>query len=61
MPGGTHGFDTVVWHGMSIKSGIEPTYVSRDGGEGYPGTLSAKVRYTPFALNTQQQPIGTKL
>ena len=44
--GGTHGFDTVVWKATSVDGGVELAYVSRDGEEGYPGTLTATVRYT---------------
>jgi len=44
--GGTRGFDKVVWNAKSIKDGIELTYVSKDGDQGYPGTLTATVRYT---------------
>ena len=44
--GGAHGFDTVVWQGRAIADGVELSYVSRDGEEGYPGTLSVRVRYT---------------
>ncbi len=44
--GGTRGFDKVVWNAKPIKDGIELSYVSRDGEQGYPGTLTATVRYT---------------
>ncbi|HTD24642.1 MAG TPA: aldose epimerase family protein [Terriglobales bacterium] len=44
--GGTRGFDKVVWKAKPIKDGIELTYVSKDGDQGYPGTLTATVRYT---------------
>ena len=44
--GGTRGFDKVVWKAKPIKDGIELSYVSRDGEQGYPGTLTAIVRYT---------------
>ena len=44
--GGTRGFDKVVWNAKPIKDGIELSYVSRDGEQGYPGTLTAIVRYT---------------
>jgi aldose 1-epimerase len=47
--GGTKGYDKVVWDGV-IDSDSTPTlllnYVSRDGEEGYPGTLKVSVRYT---------------
>src|SRR5438874_2041852 len=45
--GGIKGFDKRIW---SAKGGtgasLELTYVSKDGEEGFPGTLSAKVVYT---------------
>jgi aldose 1-epimerase len=44
--GGTHGFDKVVWTTHEIKEGIELTYVSKDGEQGFPGTLNTTVRYT---------------
>jgi len=44
--GGTRGFDKVVWQGKQIADGVELTYVSQDGDQGYPGTLTATVRYT---------------
>jgi len=44
--GGPHGFDTVVWKGKAIQNGVELTYVSPDGDEGFPGTLTTVVRYT---------------
>lgn len=44
--GGTRGFDKVVWKAKPIKDGIELSYVSRDGEQGYPGTLTATARYT---------------
>jgi aldose 1-epimerase len=44
--GGTRGFDKVVWEAKQIPDGIELTYVSKDGEQGFPGTLTATVRYT---------------
>ncbi|MFZ0773264.1 MAG: aldose epimerase family protein [Candidatus Sulfotelmatobacter sp.] len=44
--GGIRGFDKVVWTAQEIKDGIELTYVSKDGEEGFPGTLTSTVRYT---------------
>jgi aldose 1-epimerase len=44
--GGTHGLDKVVWKAKQIPDGIELSYVSPDGDQGYPGTLTAIVRYT---------------
>lgn len=44
--GGTRGFDKVVWTGKPLANGVEFTYVSKDGDQGYPGTLTAMVRYT---------------
>jgi len=48
--GGFKGFDQVVWEGKSFQeetsAGVVLSYVSSDGEEGYPGTLSVKVTYT---------------
>jgi aldose 1-epimerase len=48
--GGLRGFDKVVWQAQGAPSSngasLTLTYVSRDGEEGYPGTLSATVVYT---------------
>ena len=44
--GGPHGFNNVVWKGKAIENGVELTYLSKDGEAGYPGNLTAVVRYT---------------
>ena len=48
--GGTQGFDKHVWKGREMNTAFGPavelTYVSKDGEEGFPGTLTAKVVYT---------------
>jgi aldose 1-epimerase len=44
--GGPHGFNNVVWKAKSIANGVELAYLSKDGEAGYPGNLSAVVRYT---------------
>jgi aldose 1-epimerase len=44
--GGTVGFDRLVWQGRAITDGVEMTLVSKDGDQGYPGTLTVHVRYT---------------
>jgi aldose 1-epimerase len=44
--GGLKGFDKVVWTEKEIPHGVELTYVSHDGEEGFPGTLTVVVRYT---------------
>ena len=43
--GGTRGFDKVVWSARPIEDGVELTYLSKDGDQGYPGNLEATVRY----------------
>ena len=44
--GGPHGFNNVVWKAKPVANGVELSYLSKDGEAGYPGTLSAVVRYT---------------
>lgn len=45
--GGRKGFDKVVWTAKPISSSkLELTYVSKDGEEGFPGTLSITAVYT---------------
>ncbi len=45
--GGLKGFDKRVWtSAMAPEGKLELTYVSKDGEEGYPGTVVAKVTYT---------------
>lgn len=44
--GGPLGFDHLVWTGKEIPGGVEMTLVSPDGDMGFPGTLTAHVRYT---------------
>jgi aldose 1-epimerase len=43
--GGLRGFDKAVWKAREIHDGIELSYVSPDGDQGFPGTLTATVRY----------------
>ena len=47
--GGDVGFDKKVWAAKEVKgfgrAGIELTYLSKDGEEGYPGNLASKVTY----------------
>jgi aldose 1-epimerase len=44
--GGPHAFNNVVWKGKEIPNGVELTYFSKDGEEGFPGNLTAIVQYT---------------
>src|ERR1700722_19045123 len=44
--GGLVGFDKLVWQAREITDGVEMTLVSKDGDQGYPGTLTVHVRYT---------------
>src|SRR5258706_8902560 len=47
--GGLKGFDKVVWSAREIpaseSAGLELTYMSKDGEEGYPGNLETTVTY----------------
>ena len=52
--GGLKGFDKVVWTAREVPGGdpsVELTYVSKDGEEGYPGSLTEKVTYSLTAAN----------
>lgn len=53
--GGAKGFDKVVWDGTaSMDQGMPKvvfTYTSKDGEEGFPGTVKATVTYTLTPLN----------
>lgn len=48
--GGIKGFDKVVWEAKEVpngnSAGLQLTYLSKDGEEGYPGNLSVTVLYT---------------
>src|SRR5512133_1815283 len=48
--GGLKGFNAVVWKARDVSTPQEPrlelTYVSKDGEEGYPGTLTSTVIYS---------------
>jgi aldose 1-epimerase len=44
--GGVRGFDKFVWAAKPVNDGVELTYVSKDGEQGFPGTLTTTVRYT---------------
>ena len=43
---GPNGFDKKVWKAKEIPHGVELTLVSTNGDSGFPGTLTATVRYT---------------
>ncbi len=53
--GGTKGFDKKVWAAKEVNNGsdvgLELSYTSPDGEEGYPGNLATKVTYTLTADN----------
>ena len=44
--GGIAGFDGKVWDAKQTADGVELSLVSPDGDQGYPGTLTAHVKYT---------------
>jgi aldose 1-epimerase len=43
---GPHAFNNVVWNAKAIPNGVELRYLSKDGDAGFPGNLTAVVRYT---------------
>jgi aldose 1-epimerase len=53
--GGKKGWDKVIWTGVAGTSADDPSvtfsYVSKDGEEGFPGTVTAKLTYTLTANN----------
>ncbi|WP_035706085.1 aldose epimerase family protein [Niveispirillum irakense] len=53
--GGTVGFDTVLWDVQSVKEGdtasVTLRYVSRDGDQGYPGTMTVDATYSLSETN----------
>jgi len=44
--GGPNGFHNHIWDAKIIADGVELKYLSKNGEEGYPGNLTATVRYT---------------
>ncbi|MGD7022286.1 aldose epimerase family protein [Rossellomorea vietnamensis] len=44
--GGLQGFNKVVWQADILVDGVRFTYLSKDGEEGYPGSLHSSVTYT---------------
>lgn len=44
--GGLVGFSHQLWSGRIIPNGVELTYLSKDGEEGYPGDLNVTLTYT---------------
>jgi aldose 1-epimerase len=44
--GGPVGFDQYLWTAKEVPNGVEFTHISPDGDMGFPGTLTAKVKYT---------------
>jgi aldose 1-epimerase len=44
--GGPKGFDKYVWESREVPNGVEFTHVSPDGDMGFPGKLTAHVKYT---------------
>lgn len=44
--GGKIGFDKKNWNADMVENGLKLTYISPDGEEGYPGTLTVHVTYT---------------
>lgn len=49
--GGLKGFDKVAWEATEINDGVQLTYLSKDGQEGYPGALRVTVKYSLTQAN----------
>lgn len=49
--GGLKGFDKVVWHATEDNDGLQLSYLSHDGEEGYPGNLQVTVEYSLTEAN----------
>lgn len=53
--GGVRGFDRVVWRATGFvdhgRANLKLTYISKDGEEGYPGTLNVEVTYSLTEAN----------
>lgn len=49
--GGLKGFDKVAWEATEMGGGLQLTYLSKDGEEGYPGALQVKVDYSLTPAN----------
>ncbi len=53
--GGARGFDKAVWTAKELADGgVELTYLSKDGEQGYPGNLTATVAYHLTVANELQ-------
>ncbi len=50
--GGKIGFDKKVWSAKETDQGLALTYISANGEEGYPGTLTVEVLYSLTSDNT---------
>ncbi|KAM9316987.1 galactose mutarotase [Gastrophryne carolinensis] len=61
--GGLKGFDKVLWSAKEIENGVQFSYTSADGEEGYPGELQVCVTYTlvgsELAINYKAQTTKT--
>ena len=56
--GGVKGYDKVVWESEEVREagavGVALSYVSADGEEGYPGTLTARTTYRLMRTNAMR-------
>ena len=49
--GGLKGFDKVLWEARELSDGLQITYLSKDGEEGYPGNVRATINYSLMPAN----------
>ena len=57
--GGVEGFDARNWKARVVADGVEFELISADGDQGFPGTLTANVRYTLSGTTLRMETTAT--